>query len=265
MNNTEFSTEFDVLYNNIMSNQAPGLDEYEKSVFLTKAQEDIIKSYFINIKNKTLKGFDDNEKRQIDFSSLTKIITLSKVELKDNPFNGKKGTAIYQLPNNLFAIINEKLVVERTIDKNKSAVTITIPVIPLDYLSYNLKMSTAYNYPPKNQAWRILYNTELDGTTTESTNVIEIISAPHDTLNDYTIRYIKKPSPIILVPLEGGLTIEGSSDQMECEVDPILHQDILQRAVELAKAAYTENLASQVALSNVSQTDLGIRNISNNE
>lgn len=33
----EFSDEFDVLYNNIMSNQAPGLDEYEKSVFLTKA------------------------------------------------------------------------------------------------------------------------------------------------------------------------------------------------------------------------------------
>ena len=35
----EFSNEFDVLYNNIMSNQAPGLDEYEKSVFLTKAQD----------------------------------------------------------------------------------------------------------------------------------------------------------------------------------------------------------------------------------
>lgn len=33
----EFSDEFDVLYNNITSNQAPGLNEYEKSVFLTKA------------------------------------------------------------------------------------------------------------------------------------------------------------------------------------------------------------------------------------
>ena len=42
----EFSNEFDVLYNNIMSNQAPGLDEYEKSVFLTKAQNELIKNYF---------------------------------------------------------------------------------------------------------------------------------------------------------------------------------------------------------------------------
>ena len=42
MTNEEFNNEFDVLYNNITSNQAPGLDEYEKSVFLTKAQDDIV-------------------------------------------------------------------------------------------------------------------------------------------------------------------------------------------------------------------------------
>ena len=46
MTTQEFSNEFDVLYNNIMSNQAPGLDEYEKSVFLTKAQNEILKNYF---------------------------------------------------------------------------------------------------------------------------------------------------------------------------------------------------------------------------
>lgn len=33
----EFSNEFDILYNNIMSNKAPGLNVYEKSVFLTIA------------------------------------------------------------------------------------------------------------------------------------------------------------------------------------------------------------------------------------
>ena len=42
----EFSNEFDDLYNNVMSNSAPGLDEYEKSVFLTKAQDEVIKNYF---------------------------------------------------------------------------------------------------------------------------------------------------------------------------------------------------------------------------
>lgn len=34
---TEFNATFDIIYNNLFSNQAPGLDEYEKSVFLTNA------------------------------------------------------------------------------------------------------------------------------------------------------------------------------------------------------------------------------------
>jgi hypothetical protein len=38
MTNAEFSNEFDVYYNSITSNQAPALDEYEKSVYLNKAQ-----------------------------------------------------------------------------------------------------------------------------------------------------------------------------------------------------------------------------------
>ena len=77
MTTQEFSSEFDILYNNIMSNAAPGLDEYEKSVFLTKAQEEILKNYFNPKGNKYQEGFDDNEKRQIDFSSLVTVITIS--------------------------------------------------------------------------------------------------------------------------------------------------------------------------------------------
>lgn len=33
----EFSNEFDVLYNSITNSNAPGVTEYEKSVFLTRA------------------------------------------------------------------------------------------------------------------------------------------------------------------------------------------------------------------------------------
>ena len=68
----EFSNEFDILYNNIMSNAAPGVDEYEKSVFLTKAQLEIIRNYFNPESNKNKQGFDDSPKRQIDFSSIIK-------------------------------------------------------------------------------------------------------------------------------------------------------------------------------------------------
>ena len=42
----EMDNMFDVLYNNITSNQAPGLNAYEKSVFLTKGQDETMKNYF---------------------------------------------------------------------------------------------------------------------------------------------------------------------------------------------------------------------------
>ena len=69
----EFSNEFDILYNNVMSNQAPGLDEYEKSVFLTRAQDDIVKRYFTPKGNKDFEGFDSSLKRNMDFSSLYRL------------------------------------------------------------------------------------------------------------------------------------------------------------------------------------------------
>ena len=100
MTNLEFSNEFDVLYNNITSNQAPGLDEYEKSVFLTKAQDEIIKAYFNPRTNKTQEGFDGNEKRQIDFSMIMRshIYTYSKGA--PDPFT----TSFFDLRDNTKAV-----------------------------------------------------------------------------------------------------------------------------------------------------------------
>lgn len=76
----EFSNEFDILYNNVMSNQAPGLDEYEKSVFLTRAQDDIVKRYFTPKGNKDFEGFDSSLKRNMDFSSLYRNYIINSKE-----------------------------------------------------------------------------------------------------------------------------------------------------------------------------------------
>ena len=69
----EFSTEFDVLYNNVTSNQAPGLNEYEKSVFLTKAQSQLVNEYFNSRTDGFGGGFDGSQKRQYDFSGLVRV------------------------------------------------------------------------------------------------------------------------------------------------------------------------------------------------
>ena len=153
MTNSEFSNEFDVLYQNITSNQAPGLDEYEKSVFLSKAQDEIVKSYFDPKTNKPQEGFDGSEKRQIDFSML--IVTEKAVESTVQPVQlfPLQHTKVFAVPDKILMFINESLTVTR--DGNPTYLT----VVPLDYKEYNRLMSKPYKRPLKNQAWRILTNT----------------------------------------------------------------------------------------------------------
>lgn len=241
MTNLELSNEFDVLYNNITSNQAPGLDEYEKSVFLTKAQDEIVKSYFNPRLNKPQEGFDGNEKRQIDFSMImrTKSYTNFSAATFDNKSNTKKVT----LDSDIMMFINEFA------DVTRGGATVRLTVVPLDYREYSRLMSKPYKRPLHYQAWRLLDNSG-------SANNAELIIGPTDSLTKYSIRYVKRPRAIILTTLDG-VTLDGKTEEQTCELDPILHQEILQRAVELAKAAYSGDLQSQMALGSASQTNVG--------
>lgn len=240
MTNQEFSNEFDVLYNNIMSNQAPGLDEYEKSVFLTKAQDEIVKNYFNPKGNKYTEGFDDNEKRQIDFSMIMRSKSIT-TDVTDGDFDTRAKKV--SLSSDIIMIINEYVLVSRpksTSDPNSKEEEVRLTIVPIEYKEYSRLMSKPYKRPLKWQAWRLLNNSN-------NQNSAEIIIGPYDTFKSYNIRYIKKPRAIILSDLEG-VTLDGKETAQTCELDSILHPEILQRAVELAKAAYTGDINSQVQM-----------------
>ena len=160
---------------------------------------------------------------------------------------------LYTFPSDVFIVINESI---KTVDNE------ILQVIPLRYDEYTRLMSKPFKRPLKNQAWRLINfgNNENNSSTKE----VEIILPPNVTVDEYKIRYIRVPKPIIIGSLDN-LTINGyyhTSDVYEessssslgssletingevlstdgCELDPILHEEILQRAVELAKIAWT--------------------------
>lgn len=239
MTTQEFSNEFDVLYNNIMSNQAPGLDEYEKSVFLTKAQLEILKNYFNPKGNKYGQGFDENAKRQIDFSTLITVTKPTEYSPSGGYVKFDDRSRLYKMPQDILLMLNETGI--NTVDGVKRLISI----IPMNYEEYARLMSKPWKQPLKNQGWRPF----------QSTNGVDFISEVvikyNSTLTDYKIRYVKRPKPIILANLAdeySNVSIEGLNTVTKCELDPILHPEILQRAVELAKSAYTGDLKSSVEL-----------------
>ena len=152
----EFSDQFDVLYNNIGSNQAPGINEYEKSVFLTKAEKQIVREYFERRLNRTNEGFDDSIKRQYDFSSLIKTVRLydithhwnnENLSLEQDTFN--LDGVPFILPRDYYLIVNELIT-----DNNNTKYC----VLPITYEEYQLKLTKPYPFPNKREAWRIITN-----------------------------------------------------------------------------------------------------------
>ena len=87
----------------------------------------------------------------------------------------------------------------------------------------------------------------MNGTT--QARISEIVVKAGATVSDYIIRYVRRPKPIVLTTLTAtNVSLDGETDVTECELDPILHPEILQRAVELAKNAYGGDLKSTVDL-----------------
>jgi hypothetical protein len=202
------------------------LNTHEKSLFLTKGQDEVVKNYFTpNSKgNTTGQGFDDSSKRQADFSTLMKV---ASCQVASAPYKIDRRSSVFTYPNDVFIVINETVKVGTNYKQ----------VIPLRYDEYTRLMSKPYKRPLKNQVWRLMNSGTVSGST--ATKTVEVIAGPGDSISSYSIRYVRTPKPIIVGNLDG-LTIDGESAVSSgCEIDPILHEDILQRAVELAKVAWT--------------------------
>lgn len=245
---TDFSLQFDVLYNNITSNRAPGLNEYEKSVFLTKAQNELVKNYFLPQSNLKQAGFDDNRRRQADFSNLIENISLVPSSgSTDSKIDKRSNSLLFELVNGgsplrVVAIVNESF----TSTKNDETKLYT--VVPMSLVEYSRAMKKPYNEPYKGQVWRLITKAGLANST--YTTTIEIVRRTVDIEDGATLRYnltyVRFPEEIKLYstnPITG-----DTVPTQPCELDESLHEEVLQRAVELAKVAWQGDLNSSIEM-----------------
>ena len=223
MTTEEFDREFDLLYNNIMSNTAPSIDWYEKSVFLTKAQEEVVAALY----NGTFEGTE-----QISEGLKTLVVTKqynsTSDSFKDDGFIQQllsKNSKAFMLESDVWFIIYEALSVD-----NKD-----IPVRPIKHDEFNRIRNNPFKRQRNSEALRLLVTLK---TKADDIPILEVISNYDSYI--YKIRYIRKPKPIILDNDEY-LSINGYTCKiMECELPEVLHRTILDMAVKLAAATYKQ-------------------------
>lgn len=233
----EFSNEFDVLYNNVLSDRAPGLSEYEKSVFLTKAQELLVVEMY--------NGFiEKNEEYRRSLENLIDTKYLYPVDEDDYDLSllpvEKFHQTVFRLPEDLMYVIYEAARFDDRLACNDGTY---VAVIPETHDDLHKDLKNPFRGPTMARVLR-LDNGKLDADST-----VELISKYN--LDKYVIRYVRRPYPIILEPLENGLTINSQNVPLNefgmcCELDVQTHNKILVNAVSIAQAAYIGVDRSQV-------------------
>ena len=210
MTTEEFSNEFDTL----VSSYSNGVwfDEYEKSVFLTKAQESVITGLY----NGSINSFEDTEEVRRYLNTLVK--TWDSTEYKDDGtgFNDSN-SIIIELPEDVWYITYEYII-------TNTGIEILVVPTPQDEL-YKTK-NNPFKGPNRRRALR------LDC----GNNRIEILLTPQykDDFSCYKMGYLSKPSPIILTDLTEGLYINHENKKTECKLHSAIHRTILENAVRMA-------------------------------
>lgn len=223
MTTKEFSDGFDTLLDSYSASPEFGstaplaFDEYEKSVFLTNAQEEIIIEIYTG-KNQYGDSLERTEEIRRYLSNLVKTFETS------NKLTGhlglSKSSMFFQIPEDVWFITYESAVLKDSrlgcLDGEEASIT---PVAQDDF--YRVYRNP-FRGPGRGRALRLDIN---DG-------IVEIVSDYN--IDKYLVRYLSRPTPIILVNLPSGLSINGVSTITECELNPVIHRAILERAVRLA-------------------------------
>lgn len=230
MNTQEFSDNFDTLTNVFKVNYGFGqddkvaFDEYEKSVFLTMAQEALVVTCY-NGKNNTGYQFEVTEEDRRILDTLVKTATFGNGDQIDvgtvnciNPLVPE--SVFYRLPKNLMFVTFEEV---RFSDDDDACVNgayaAVFPVTQDEFWkTYKNPFRGANNR-------RVL---RLDA----GDNIVELVSK--NKIGKYIVRYVKRPSPIILVDLPDDLTIDDCQNEQTCLLDKQIHQKILEIAVNMA-------------------------------
>lgn len=224
MTNKEFSDGFSTLLNSFGITPNITLDEYEKSTFLTNAQEQLIIDIYSGRNVIYGKSFEQTEEIRRYLSNLVETYeTSTKVTGK---LGLSKDSVFFEIPQDTWFITYEVVFLKDSRLGCLDGIEASVVPLPQDDL-YRAK-DNPFRGPSKDRVLRLDIKSDL----------AELISKYN--VDKYLMRYISRPTPIILVDLPDGLSINGVSTESECELNPVVHRVILERAVQLAIISKTQ-------------------------
>lgn len=243
---SEWRNSFSIQYNTLLNGNAPGLNDYEMSWYLTKAQKEIVNEYYTGFYSKR-ESYEETERIRRILYPIIGSMTVQAPEGKpsfDYKIDGiEEGDIVFykvSIDANTYRIVEESAKIQIG---NKFKYVLVKPERH-DYY-WKIKNNPFRSVNDK-RVWR------FDVGVNDGSYNIELLS--RYPIREYRYRYLKNVEPIIISDLTSGefyglgLSIEGKTQENNSPLKDI-HLTILNRAVELATRDYKENnLNNQVML-----------------
>lgn len=226
----EFSNEFDILINsyfvtgNYQISTPVDLDDYEKSVLLTKAQNDIVKQIYNGTLGIPFEGTEEARRYLDALVCEGEIKGFEETSIKNK--KAYKASIYTEKPVWFIVYESATLTPDKDCCKKENCYTNReVAVVPTRLDELERTIDNPFRMANSNRVLRI--DSGKDSVT--------LIPPMGKAISQYNLRYIKKPSPIILVDLEGSnLSIDGETSPSNCELNSGLHRTILETAIRLA-------------------------------
>jgi hypothetical protein len=207
----DMKKEFLIGYDKVANLSSPGYTDEEISIFLSQAQERIVKRRYRPMPGDS---FEETEKRRKELQGLLSSSTDNSGNLKTTVSSNQSGkvsdnSTIFDLPSDLWLPIMEWVVVNSECNEIRE-------VIPITREEYMLQRRNPFLKPNKNKVWRI------DSPLFQNTFRSEVITNGDDIV-EYHVQYLKKPTDIVV-----------GNNPVPCELHDNIHREIVSEAINIA-------------------------------
>lgn len=228
-----------VTYDALYSQSAPGFEDAEATILLTKAQWYYILQRLNPKSNRNMEGFEETEIRIQGLSALVKdsqdavppVFELQPID-QTGTLPGEK---LWALPVDFMIPIYESTVTN--IPQCGTTTYNRMMTIPISHDDYNLSYANPYKRPYCNGSEGLVWRLEHGKKTIlgNERKIHGIITDGTFRVTNYYLRYLRYPNDIVV-----NLNTPGS--QTDCELDSLTHQGICDIAVKLLSAAVREQI-----------------------
>lgn len=188
------------------------------ALFLNKAQKIFVNNRYSNLIGNRGEYFESSEKARTELGSLIKNYNTGTFDTSDSALHSS--AVFVSLPSDYLYAIKEMCVVSYT-DCNSTTATATARILPIRHDEYQMKIDDPFSKPDKKTVWRMDY-----GITGSKKH--ELFHGALHTITSYSLRYLKQGTDIDII------------NGVDCELHPIVHEEIVDMAVSIAMASLSQ-------------------------